>query len=429
MRVLEVGDPWQPQDVGGRLDGVEWLHVGGLLRSDFPPETLAALAAGAVLSLDGQVLVRPGRTGPAPDRRRRRSGHPRAAQILTLSEEEAEVLGAPEVPEVVVTLGSRGSLLYAGGEEHRIEPEPVSGVDPTGAGDAFAVGYLAARSGGAEPLAAARRASASGHGAALAAMRALVETVDGLFEVDLELEEVIDFDPDGSLPRLEPLELPLPGVVAADASGSTMVAVVDRRPPARGLLRRRHDLARDRRRPPAGRAVAIAADDPDLVLFAARNRLYLSRTAAASGRASRRSCPRFARLGYGSLNSPRATIMADPPTATRSICSRRPVDTRVERRRPADLGALRDLDLVAERDPAVAREVQRERPCGRAGRRVLVNAGAGANIRVFHASPEPAKQLTPITAGRSASRPRSGRSAATSSSESSVTYTCRMPLS
>ena len=28
---------------------------------------------------------------------------------------------------------------------------------------------------------------------------------------------------------------------------------------------------------PRGRAVAIAGDDPDLVLYAARNRLYLSR--------------------------------------------------------------------------------------------------------------------------------------------------------
>ena len=33
------------------------------------------------------------------------------------------------------------------------------GVDPTGAGDAFAVGYLAARSAGEPPLAAAHRAS------------------------------------------------------------------------------------------------------------------------------------------------------------------------------------------------------------------------------------------------------------------------------
>jgi sugar/nucleoside kinase (ribokinase family) len=160
MSVERVGDPWAPDDVEGRLDGVEWLHVGGLLRSDFPPETIAALAPGRRLSLDGQALVRPGRTGPL-----RIDGDvdPRileAAQILTLSEEEAEVLGDLPVPEVVVTLGSRGSIVRADGAEHRIEVEPVQGVDPTGAGDAFAVGYLAARAEGEEPVAAARSASA-----------------------------------------------------------------------------------------------------------------------------------------------------------------------------------------------------------------------------------------------------------------------------
>ena len=35
-------------------------------------------------------------------------------------------------------------------------------------------------------------------------------------------------------------------------------------------------MARGRRRPPAGRAVAIADDDPDYAVYAARNRLYLS---------------------------------------------------------------------------------------------------------------------------------------------------------
>jgi sugar/nucleoside kinase (ribokinase family) len=159
MAVLQVGDPWRPEEVEGRLTGVEWLHVGGLLRSDFPAETIAALADGRRLSLDGQALVRPGRTGPL-----RLDGNvdPQilgAAQMLTLSEEEAEVLGPTSVPEVVVTLGSRGSTLFANGEEHRIEIEPVAGVDPTGAGDAFAVGYLAARSEGADPLDAAHRAS------------------------------------------------------------------------------------------------------------------------------------------------------------------------------------------------------------------------------------------------------------------------------
>jgi sugar/nucleoside kinase (ribokinase family) len=159
MEVLDVGDPWLPDDVDGRLDGVEWLHVGGLLRSDFPAETIEALARGRRLSLDGQALVRPGRPGPL-----RLDGDvdPRIlapAQILTLSEEEADVLGDVPLPEVVVTLGSRGSILYAGEEEHRIEIDPVREVDPTGAGDAFAIGYLAARSAGEEPPAAAGSAS------------------------------------------------------------------------------------------------------------------------------------------------------------------------------------------------------------------------------------------------------------------------------
>jgi sugar/nucleoside kinase (ribokinase family) len=37
---------------------------------------------------------------------------------------------------------------------------PVLDVDPTGSGDAFAAGYLAARSVGVAPLAAARQATA-----------------------------------------------------------------------------------------------------------------------------------------------------------------------------------------------------------------------------------------------------------------------------
>jgi photosystem II stability/assembly factor-like uncharacterized protein len=65
--------------------------------------------------------------------------------------------------------------------------------------------------------------------------------------------------------------------VAAAASGSTVVAVVDRRPP----LVVSHDAGRTWREsgaglPRDGRAVAVADDDPDLVLYAARNRLYLS---------------------------------------------------------------------------------------------------------------------------------------------------------
>ena len=105
-------------------------------------------------------------------------------------------------------------------------------------------------------------------------MRALVGTVDGVFEVDLE-EEVVLGSSDVHVER-PTLEVELPRVVAAAASGSTVIAVVDRRPP----LAISNDAGRTWRESggglPAGRAVAIAEDNPDYALYAARNRLYLS---------------------------------------------------------------------------------------------------------------------------------------------------------
>ena len=107
-------------------------------------------------------------------------------------------------------------------------------------------------------------------------MKALVETVDGVFELDLEEDEVLDFDPGGSLPRPEPLDLALPGDVAADAHGSTLIAVVERRPPLVVSYDAGVTWTETGGGLPAGRAVAIAEDNPDLVLYAGRNRLYLS---------------------------------------------------------------------------------------------------------------------------------------------------------
>ena len=105
-------------------------------------------------------------------------------------------------------------------------------------------------------------------------MRVAARTADGVFVVDLETEELLDVDavvPDGERPTVE-----LPRVVAAAACGSTVVAVVDRRPP----LAVSHDAGRTWRESggglPAGFAVAIDEDDPDRILYGARNRLYLS---------------------------------------------------------------------------------------------------------------------------------------------------------
>jgi hypothetical protein len=105
-------------------------------------------------------------------------------------------------------------------------------------------------------------------------VRALVQTVDGVFEVDLAEEEVLG-SVEGEI-RPERLEIPLPLFVAGAATGSTVVAVIDRRPP----LVVSNDAGRTWRESggglPPGRAVAVADDDPDLMLYAARNRLYLS---------------------------------------------------------------------------------------------------------------------------------------------------------
>ena len=102
-----------------------------------------------------------------------------------------------------------------------------------------------------------------------------MRTVDGVFVVDLDEDVVLG----PSSEAVEPQEVPpsLPLVVAAAASGSTVIAVVDRRPP----LAVSNDAGRTWREAggglPPGRAITIADDDPDHVLYAARNRLYESR--------------------------------------------------------------------------------------------------------------------------------------------------------
>jgi hypothetical protein len=99
----------------------------------------------------------------------------------------------------------------------------------------------------------------------------------GFTRFDLEDETVLELDPARTIEPAERPPVSLPRVVDAAAAGSTVIAVVDAKPP----LMVSHDAGRTWRDSgrglPTGRAVAISADDPDVVLYAARNRLYLSR--------------------------------------------------------------------------------------------------------------------------------------------------------
>jgi hypothetical protein len=103
---------------------------------------------------------------------------------------------------------------------------------------------------------------------------AAVGTLAGVFLVDVEDEALLGEGTE--VPEAERPRIDLPRVVAAARSGSTVVAVVERRPPLLlsndgGLTWREAGGGL-----PPGFAVAVAEDDPDRMLYAARNRLYVS---------------------------------------------------------------------------------------------------------------------------------------------------------
>jgi hypothetical protein len=105
-------------------------------------------------------------------------------------------------------------------------------------------------------------------------MMIVAATAGGTFSVDVETGEVLPADPfePASSPKLN-----LPRVIASAECGSTVIAVVDARPP----MLVSHDAGTTWRESgrglPPGKAVAIAEENPDRLVYAGRNRLYVSR--------------------------------------------------------------------------------------------------------------------------------------------------------
>lgn len=103
----------------------------------------------------------------------------------------------------------------------------------------------------------------------------LVQTADAVLTIDVD-EGVIDIEAGAQLPRPPEVAVTLPGVVSCVGAGSTLVALLARRPP----LAVSHDAGRTWHESggglPRGQAIAIDEDDPDAILFAARNRVWVS---------------------------------------------------------------------------------------------------------------------------------------------------------
>jgi hypothetical protein len=104
----------------------------------------------------------------------------------------------------------------------------------------------------------------------------LAETSFGIATVEAETGELVGLEPGAPLPRTAVEGIGLPRLVAADAHGSRIVAVVDRKPP----LVVSDDAGATWREAggglPPGRAVAISPAHPDLVVYASATRLFVS---------------------------------------------------------------------------------------------------------------------------------------------------------
>lgn len=158
QRVLAKADPFTLDEV--RPLEARVFHLGTLLADDFPPEVVEHLATKGLVSIDVQGYLREVvgedvRATAWPNQKRILA----ATSIIKLNEHEMEVvadsndprvvartLAAQGVKEVVITLGSYGSVIYADNQFFEIPAyQPYRMVDATGCGDTYSTGYLYCR--------------------------------------------------------------------------------------------------------------------------------------------------------------------------------------------------------------------------------------------------------------------------------------------
>lgn len=161
QRVLAKADPFSIDQLANAEARV--FHLGTLLADDFSPEVVKYLSQKGRVSIDVQGYLREvrGEQVFAVDWKDKMDVL-RHTAILKVNEHEMEVvtgLNDPReaarllaewgVEEVIITLGSEGSLIYAEGSFYEIPAyQPREVVDATGCGDTYSAGYLYCRAQG-----------------------------------------------------------------------------------------------------------------------------------------------------------------------------------------------------------------------------------------------------------------------------------------
>ncbi len=173
QRVLAKADPFTVES----LSGVEarYIVLGSLLADDFPLDVVRYLSGRGTLVVDAQGYLREVRDQKVyavdwPDKLEAL----KYVDILKVNEYEVAVLTGEKdlhegarrlaewgVREVLLTLGSFGSIIYAEGKFYEIPAfEPLKVVDATGCGDTYVMGYVFQRCQGASISEAAHFAAA-----------------------------------------------------------------------------------------------------------------------------------------------------------------------------------------------------------------------------------------------------------------------------
>ena len=173
QRVLAKADPFtieQLKDVEAKV-----FHLGSLLSDDFSPEVVAYLATKGKVSIDVQGYLREVRDEKVyPIDWKDKLNVLKNTYYLKVNETEMETITGLKEPreaakllhswgvvEVIITLGSEGSLVYVDDQFYEIPAyAPHEVVDATGCGDTYSAGYLYKRLQGANPTEAGKFAAA-----------------------------------------------------------------------------------------------------------------------------------------------------------------------------------------------------------------------------------------------------------------------------